>query len=153
MRTGIVRVRSALADAQPEAEFGQRCAALAERGYQLLPAPLRPAGPALREVAFVLEGDDADALGRLAVAVAREVLADDARVTSVTFLSRGTDDDLRGVARGLGVRVEISRTVEDGEEVIVVGVPAADLRRVPESRLHTALEAASNAEVRIVATG
>jgi hypothetical protein len=67
----------------------------------------------------------------------------------VTFLSRGTDDDARGVASALGLDIKVSRVLEAGAEVVIIHVSAADLARVPESKLHTALEAALNAEVRI----
>ncbi|GAA2120743.1 hypothetical protein [Actinomadura napierensis] len=69
----------------------------------------------------------------------------------ITYVSRGTDDDALGVLRRFGLSGEVVRTVEDDEEVVTVAIPRDAGRRVPESRLHTALEAALNCEVRIVA--
>ncbi|MGY1742239.1 MULTISPECIES: hypothetical protein [unclassified Blastococcus] len=68
----------------------------------------------------------------------------------VTFISRGTDDDARGVLAGFGVEAPVERWVEDGDEVVRVVLDREQARRVPEGRLHTALEAALNCEVRIV---
>ncbi len=68
----------------------------------------------------------------------------------VTFISRGTDDDARGVLAGFGLDAPVERFVEDDEEVVRVVLDREQVRRVPEGRLHTALEAALNAEVRIV---
>ncbi|MGY1773459.1 hypothetical protein [Blastococcus sp. SYSU D00813] len=68
----------------------------------------------------------------------------------VTFISRGTDDDARGVLAGFGVEAPVERWEEDGEEVVRVVLDREQSRRVPEGRLHTALEAALNCEVRIV---
>ena len=49
-----------------------------------------------------------------------------------------------------GLAGEISRTVgDDGLDVVHVSLRKADLERVPESRIHTALEASLNCEVHI----
>jgi hypothetical protein len=48
----------------------------------------------------------------------------------------------------LGLQGEITRVAGDeGWDTIHVTLDAADLRRVPESRVHTALEASLNCEV------
>lgn len=147
MRTGIARVTVA-AGGVSEEDFSLGLAELASMGFELLPQQ-----PALvggdRELVFVLEGDDRAELIAVALAAAHRVFGEAVKPGVATFLSRGSDDDVRGVAAGLGVHVEVTRIEEGGSEVVVVRVPAADLRRVPESRLHTALEAALNAEVRI----
>jgi hypothetical protein len=68
----------------------------------------------------------------------------------VTFVSRGTDDDAYGVLSGFGLTGEIERLPgDDGWDIISVTLRKADLERVPESRIHTALEASLNCEVRI----
>lgn len=68
----------------------------------------------------------------------------------VTYLSRGTDDDVHGVLAGLGLTGEIDRTHgADGLDVVHVTLPEPDLQRVGESRIHTALEASLNCEVHI----
>jgi hypothetical protein len=69
----------------------------------------------------------------------------------VTFISRGTDDDARGVLAGFGLDVPVvERFSEDDDEVVRVVLTREQSMRVPEGRLHTALEAALNCEVRIV---
>jgi hypothetical protein len=69
----------------------------------------------------------------------------------VTFVSRGTDDDAHGVLAGFGVTGEITRVQDaDGFDVVSVTLRESDLERVPESRIHTALEASLNCEVRIL---
>ena len=71
----------------------------------------------------------------------------------VTYVSRGTDDDAHGVLAGFGVTGEIIRTPgDDGLDVVHVTMRKQDLDRVPESRIHTALEASLNCEVRIRTT-
>jgi hypothetical protein len=69
----------------------------------------------------------------------------------VTYISRGTDDDVLGVLAGFGLTGEISRAPgDDGLDVVSVTLPRAALERVPESRVHTALEASLNCEVQII---
>jgi hypothetical protein len=145
VRTGIARVAVSARDVS-EDDFSHGLGELADMGYELLPPP-----PSVgdREVAFVLDGDDGAALSAIAVAAARKVFGEAVRPGAVTFLSRGTDDDVIGVAAALGVDVLVSRVTESGGEVVIVHVLSADLERVPEGKLHTALEAALNAEVRI----
>lgn len=68
----------------------------------------------------------------------------------VTFVSRGTDDDAYGVLSGFGLDGEIVREPGgDGYDIVHVTLREEDLERVPESRIHTALEASLNCEVRI----
>ncbi len=68
----------------------------------------------------------------------------------VTYLSRGTDDDVHGVLAGLGLSGEIARAAgPDGLDIVHVTLAESDLQRVGESRIHTALEASLNCEVHI----
>ena len=68
----------------------------------------------------------------------------------VTFVSRGTDDDARGVLAGFGLTGEITRVPgDDGWDIVYVTLREDDLERIPESRIHTALEATLNCEVNI----
>lgn len=68
----------------------------------------------------------------------------------VTYLSRGTDDDVHGVLAGLGLTGEVARTPgADGLDVVNVTLAEPDVARVGESRIHTALEASLNCEVHI----
>jgi hypothetical protein len=106
--------------------------------------------PAERELELMLDGVNADDARRRTTELCTAVFGVAPAVGTITFLSRGTDDDALGVVEAFGVRAELERTEEGGEEVAVFTLPAADRRRVPESRLHTALEAALNCEIRIV---
>jgi hypothetical protein len=45
---------------------------------------------------------------------------------------------------------DVRRECAAGEEIVIVTISAEAARKVPESRLRTALEAALNAEVQIV---
>ncbi len=68
----------------------------------------------------------------------------------LTFISRGTDDDAHGVLAGFGLTGEIERLPgDDGWDMVRVTLRKSDLERVPESRVHTALEASLNCEVHI----
>ena len=68
----------------------------------------------------------------------------------VTYLSRGTDADVRGVLAALGLAGAVGRTQgADGLDVVHVTLDESDLQRVGESRIHTALEASLNCEVHI----
>ena len=67
----------------------------------------------------------------------------------ITYISRGTEDDAHGVLARFGVRGTVVRTVENDEEIFTVSLSEGTEHRVAESRLHTALEAALNAEVRL----
>lgn len=65
-----------------------------------------------------------------------------------TYVSRGTDDDVHGVLAGFGITGQIRRCLDDdGHDVVHVTLSEADLQRIPESRIQTALEAALNYQV------
>ena len=71
----------------------------------------------------------------------------------LTYVSRGTDDDAHGVLAGFGLTARSparrGTTVWTSSHVTL---RKADLDRVPESRIHTALEASLNCEVHIRTT-
>jgi hypothetical protein len=103
-----------------------------------------------RELELVVDSLGPDDARRRAVEACTAAFGTTPEVGAVTFLSRGTDADALGVVEAFGVRARIDRVEENGEEIAIVTMAAADRRRVPESRLHTALEAALNCDVRIV---
>lgn len=106
-----------------------------------------------REIELIVPGDDPDALREWAeTTCARLAAHGEVQVSVPTFLSRGTDEDALGVVRGFGISAELQRLYEGDEEVAVFTVSRADIDHAGESRLHTALEAALNCEVRIVIT-
>ncbi len=100
-----------------------------------------------------MAGSDAELLKRDAVALCAKAFGTAPIPGVVTYVSRGTDDDAHGVLAGFGLTGEITRTPgDDGLDIVHVTLRKADLDRIPESRIHTALEASLNCEVRILTT-
>jgi hypothetical protein len=110
-----------------------------------------PAGR--REVQMLMAGDDAENLKSAAVALCASAFGTDPAPGVLTYISRGSDDDAHGVLAGFGLTGEITRAHgDDGFDIVTVTLRKADLDRIPESRIHTALEASLNCEVRIRTT-
>ena len=106
--------------------------------------------PSRREVELLMVGGDAEQLKRDAVALCAKAFGTAPTPGVITYLSRGTDDDAHGVLAAFGITGEITRTPgDDGFDIIDVTLQKADLDRIPESRIHTALEASLNCEVHI----
>jgi hypothetical protein len=105
---------------------------------------------ARREVEMLMAGADPDKLQRTAVALCAKAFGTEPAPGVTTYISRGTDDDALGVLAGFGLTGDIERRPgDDGFDVVRVTLRKADLERVPESRIHTALEASLNCEVHI----
>jgi hypothetical protein len=103
-----------------------------------------------REVQLLIAAEDADAAKRTAIELCTKAFGDIALPGVVTFVSRGTDDDAHGVLAGFGLTGEIVRAPgDDGYDIVYVRLREEDLDRIPESRVHTALEASLNCEVHI----
>lgn len=117
---------------------------LTEAGFGVRPRP------AAAELDLLFDSTDADEARDCAARACQRAFGRVPAIGAVTFVSRGTDEDALGVLTAFGVRGELARIDEDGEEVAVFTIADADRRTVPESRLHTALEAALNSAVRIV---
>jgi hypothetical protein len=158
MRTAVVRV-----DVDPSRQLeppqlteGMKTLSglVGELGADVVEADLAALPPSRRQVEVLLAGDDRDELTRTAVELCVKAFGGfgaEPAAGVLTYVSRGTDDDAQGVLSGLGLTGEIERTAGDGGwDVVTVTVRKADLDRVPESRVHTALEASLNCEVRIV---
>jgi hypothetical protein len=110
-----------------------------------------PAGR--REVQMLMEGDDAEQVKREAVSLCASAFGTDPAPGVLTYVSRGTDDDAHGVLAGFGLVGEIVRARGDnGFDIVTVTLRKADVDRIPESRIHTALEASLNCEVHIRTT-
>lgn len=108
----------------------------------------KPAPP--RELQFLLDTDDADIALTTLVELCAKVFGTTPQPGVVTYVSRGTDDDAHGVLAGFGLRGEVTRSLDDdGFDIVHIRLREEDLRRVPESRIHTALEASLNCEVRL----
>jgi hypothetical protein len=103
-----------------------------------------------RDVELLIAGDDAESAEKVAIELCTKAFETTPVAGVVTFVSRGTDDDARGVLSAFGLTGEIVRTPgDDGYDVIYVTLREDDLERIPESRIHTALEASLNCEVHI----
>ncbi|WP_123024627.1 hypothetical protein [Mycolicibacterium stellerae] len=157
MRTAVVRVGVDTAGELAPAQLDDGMTRLRElagaAGVELVEGNLAAMPAQRREVELLIAGDDAEALQRLAVELCSKAFGTRPVPGVVTYISRGTDDDAHGVLAGFGVTGEITRTPGgDGLDVIHVTMRKQDLDRVPESRIHTALEASLNCEVRIRTT-
>lgn len=106
-----------------------------------------------REVELLIDGDDADELKRFALDLCNKAFGTGPVPGVLTYISRGTNDDVHGVLAGFGLAGEITRSPgDDGLDIVYVTLRKADLDRIPESRIQTALEASLNCEVHIRTT-
>jgi GTPase len=104
-----------------------------------------------RQVELLITGSDTDEVVRVGIKMCAKAFGTTPAAGAVTFVSRGTDDDALGVLSGFGLTADIERLAgDDGWDVVYVTLRKSDLERVPESRIHTALEASLNCEVRIL---
>ena len=107
-----------------------------------------PAGR--REVELLMAGADPEELKRTAVSLCAKAFGTAPVSGVLTYVSRGTDDDAHGVLAGFGLTGEIRRERGvQGWDVVHVTLRKEDLDRIPESRIHTALESSLNCEVHI----
>jgi len=107
-----------------------------------------PAGR--REVELLMAGADPEELKRTAISLCAKAFGTTPVSGVLTYVSRGTDDDAHGVLAGFGLTGEIRRERGvQGWDVVHVTLRKEDLERIPESRIHTALEASLNCEVHI----
>ncbi|QNI08547.1 hypothetical protein GAN17_21525 [Mycobacterium kubicae] len=153
MRTAVVRVNVDPSGALTAEQLREGMSALlglvAAAGAGMVENDLASRPPGRREVELLLAGDDAESAKATAVELCRRAFADPVAGV-ITFVSRGTDDDARGVLAGFGLTGEILRKPgDDGFDIVYVTLREEDLERVPESRIHTALEASLNCEVHI----
>ncbi|BBY59956.1 hypothetical protein MSAR_30920 [Mycolicibacterium sarraceniae] len=93
---------------------------------------------------------DVEELQEAAIAMCAKAFGTEPLSGVVTYVSRGTDEDAHGVLAGFGLHGEIARTAgDDGYDIIVVTLRKEEMTRIPESRVHTALEASTNCEIHI----
>jgi hypothetical protein len=154
MRTAVVRVGVDRAGELSPAQLTDGMARLRDMavpaGIEVVPNNLATMPPQRREVELLIDGDDPAELQRIAVGMCAEAFGTTPVPGVLTFISRGTDDDAHGVLAGFGLTGEVDRVPgHDGWDVVHVTLRRADLERVPESRVHTALEASLNSEVHI----
>jgi hypothetical protein len=151
MRTAVIRVNLDPDGRRAVGDLERTVTALRDRGIEVLAPALEKLPPAAREIELITPGDDPTTLMTWAEAACTEALgAAGPRASRPTFLSRGTDEDALGVVSAFGISADLERLYERDEEVAIFTVSSADAGHVGESRLHTALEAALNCEVRIV---
>lgn len=155
MRTAVVRVDVDPSGRLTPARLTEGMATLRQLcgpvGAEVVDADLTVMPSNRREVEVLLAGDDADALQNTVVALCGRAFGTEVAPGVLTFVSRGTDDDAHGVLAGFGIAGEVHRHPSgQGWDVVEVTLRRADLARVPESRIHTALEASLNSEVRIL---
>ncbi|WP_396935419.1 hypothetical protein [Mycolicibacterium sp.] len=154
MRTAVVRV-----GVDPAGELGpdrladgmMRLRELAVRhDAQVLDAELAGLPASRREIEVLIAGEGAPELQQLVMQLCAKAFGTSPTAGVVTFVSRGTDDDAHGVLAGFGLTGDVSRSrADDGWDVVTVTLKKSDLARIPESRIHTALEASLNSEVHI----
>ena len=154
MRTAVVRV-----NIDPEGRFTHAwlregmvvlLRLVGEAGVDMVESDLTTMPTGRREVQLLIATEDADAAKRTAIEFCTKAFGGTALPGVVTFVSRGTDDDAHGVLAGFGLTGEIVRAPgDDGYDIVYVRLREEDLDRIPESRVHTALEASLNCEVHI----
>jgi hypothetical protein len=154
MRTAVVRVNvdpgSVLTPAQLAEGMGALLGLSDEIGAGVVENDLATVPVSRREVQLLIAADDVDAAKRTAIDLCAKAFSTTPAPGVVTFVSRGTDDDARGVLSAFGLSGEVARTPgDDGFDIVYVTLREDDLERVPESRIHTALEASLNCEVHI----
>ncbi|MGO9508730.1 MAG: hypothetical protein ACLPXZ_15780 [Mycobacterium sp.] len=154
MRTAVVRV-----NVDPDGEYAperlrEGMAALLEQigeiGADIVKNDLAAMPASRREVELLIASDDVEASKQAAIDLCAKAFGGTPVAGTVTFISRGTDDDAHGVLSAFGLTGEITRAPGDeGFDIVHVTLREDDLDRVPESRIHTALEASLNCEVHI----
>lgn len=155
MRTAVVRVDVDPSGRLTPAQLAEGMATLRQLcgpiGAEVVDADLSVMPTNRREVEVLLAGADADALQTTVVTLCGKAFGAEVAPGVLTFVSRGTDDDAHGVLAGFGLSGQVRRHPSgQGWDVVEVTLRRADLARVPESRIHTALEASLNSEVRIL---
>jgi hypothetical protein len=154
MRTAVVRVRvdptGRLAAEQLTDGMVTLRELAAAAGIEVLDNNIAAMPAQRREVELLIDGDSADELQRFALGLCSKAFGTEAVPGVLTYISRGTDDDAHGVLAGFGLTGDITRTPgDDGLDIVHVTLRRTDLERIPESRIHTALEASLNCEVHI----
>ena len=143
MRTAVVRVNvdpgSVLTPAHLEEGMESLLGLVGEVGAGVVDNNLAAMPADRREVEVLIAADNVDAAKQTAIDLCAKAFSTKPVPGVVTFVSRGTDDDARGVLSAFGLTGEVVRTPgDDGFDIVHVTVREDDLERIPESRLHTA---------------
>jgi hypothetical protein len=155
MRTAVVRVNVDPSGLLTAAQLDQGMSTLLgladEVGAEVVQTALAAMPAPRREVQLLIVGSDADTVKQTALDLCAKAFGTTPVAGVVTYVSRGTDDDAHGVLSGFGLTGQVRRSPgDDGFDVVYVTLRQADLERIPESRIHTALEASLNCEVHIL---
>lgn len=155
MRTAVVRVTVDPSGLLTPTQLDQGMTTLLgladQAGVELVRTAVEATPTARREVQLLIVGSDAGAVKESALELCAKAFGTTPAAGVVTYVSRGTDDDAHGVLAGFGLIGEIRRCPgDDGLDAVYVTLREADLERIPESRIHTALEASLNCEVHIL---
>jgi hypothetical protein len=155
MRTAVVRVNVDPSGLLTPTQLDQGMSTLLgladEVGAEVVQTTIAAMPATRREVQLLIVGSDADTVKQTALDLCANAFGTTPVAGVVTYVSRGTDDDAHGVLSGFGLTGEIRRSSgDDGFDVVYVTLRQADLERIPESRIHTALEASLNCEVHIL---
>lgn len=149
MRTAVIRVMIDPDGLLPGSDYEAGVKYLESLGLEVMASPVQHLPERQREIELIVDGHDRELRAGEYVDLCSKAFGTQAVMGVVTYISRGTDDDARGILSRFGVRGEVVRTVVADEELVTITVDRLELGHVPESRLHTALEAALNCEVRI----
>lgn len=154
MRTAVVRVNVDPGSVLTPAQLRDGMTALFERaaatGADVVDTDLASLPATRREVELLIAAEDGDTAKATAIGLCARAFGIDPVPGVITFVSRGTDDDAHGVLSAFGLTGDIERTPgDDGFDIVHVTLRESDLERIPESRVHTALEASLNCEVHI----
>lgn len=150
MRTAVVRVVIDAEGALSAQAYDAGLRTLRDQGLDIVASPADRLPPRAREIELIVTDENLDDRAPGYALMCEEAFGFPAQLGVVTYISRGTDDDVVGILGGFGIDGKVERTVGGQFDLVTVTVSAEDMRRVPESRLHTALEAALNCDVDIV---
>jgi hypothetical protein len=154
MRTAVVRVNVDPESVSTPAQLRDGMAALLEladaAGVDVVENELAAMPVGRREVELLVAAEDGNTAKDTAIGLCAKAFSATPVPGVVTFISRGTDDDAQGVLSAFGLTGDIVRTPgDDGFDIVHVTLREDDLEHIPESRVHTALEASLNCEVHI----
>ena len=154
MRTAVVRVDVDPSGRLSAVQLADGMTALRElagdAGVGVVDNNLAELPGARRQVELLITGSDPEQVRMVGINLCANAFGTKPVSGVTTYLSRGTDDDAYGVLDRFGLSGDIRREPgREGFDVVYVTLRKADLERIPESRIHTALEASLNCEVHI----
>jgi hypothetical protein len=154
MRTAVVRVNVDPDSVSTADQLRDGMAALLElavaAGVDVIDNDLEYMPASRREVEMLIAAEDGGTAKEIAISLCTKAFNATPVPGVITFISRGTDDDAQGVLSAFGLTGDIVRTPgDDGFDIVHVTLREDDLEHIPESRVHTALEASLNCEVHI----